>query len=226
MAYTARMRQIVPGLLLGNVWWNSSTRNAGIPERRHKWIQCVDSSTQDLLSHMSDICNLIDEMASPALSSLSFLCAEHGHQANDEPNYGPPQNVLVHCDIGISRPPTVIIAYLMRKLAMKQADVLEYVQSKQKVQPSANPKRQLVVWEETGYEVWEDEDKTVPKALYKAFLEHRAAVLKSKGLAGDEPLAPVSLVWWDRGLVELPNSAMIKICCRLGGASWDGYEAE
>ncbi|CEO59431.1 Putative Dual specificity phosphatase, catalytic domain protein [Penicillium brasilianum] len=74
------MRQIVPGLFLGNVeasykremlqenhinaivsltdarWvcWNSITREAGVPEHRHKWVQCADSSTQDLLADMSD----------------------------------------------------------------------------------------------------------------------------------------------------------------------------
>ncbi|KAJ5737641.1 dual specificity phosphatase catalytic domain protein [Penicillium malachiteum] len=62
MAYAARMRQIVPGLVLGNVeashkwemlqenrinsivsltdarwvWWSSTTRQAGIPADRHK----------------------------------------------------------------------------------------------------------------------------------------------------------------------------------------------
>src|SRR5688572_6201344 len=75
MAVTDRMREIVPGLFLGNVeashkrdmlrenciraivsptdarwvWWNSATRQEGIPEHRHKWVQCADSSTQDLL---------------------------------------------------------------------------------------------------------------------------------------------------------------------------------
>ncbi|KAJ5100227.1 dual specificity phosphatase Yvh1 [Penicillium angulare] len=99
MAYKARIRQIVPGLCLGNVqashhketllrnhinamvsltdahwtWWRSTTRSAGIPEDRHKWVQCVDSSTQNLLVHMSDICDFIDQMACPALSSLSSL---------------------------------------------------------------------------------------------------------------------------------------------------------
>ncbi|KAJ6188241.1 hypothetical protein N7519_003149 [Penicillium mononematosum] len=188
MAYKARMRQIVPGLFLGNVrashrremlqenhinaivslttarwvWWNSTTRNAGVPEHRHKWIQCADSSTQDLLAHMNDICE-------------------------------PSEAILIHCDLGISRSPTIIIAYLMRKLKIQQADVLRFVQSKQRIQPSANFTRQLQVWEEVGYKVWEDEDKTVPKAAYKAFLEDRAALLKEKGLMGDEPLAPLTL---------------------------------
>ncbi|KKK21020.1 dual specificity phosphatase, catalytic domain protein [Aspergillus rambellii] len=95
MAFRARVRQIVPGLFLGNVeasytremlqenhinaivsltdarwvWWNTITREAGVPKHRHKWVQCADSSTQDLLAHMSDICDFIDQMAPPALSS-------------------------------------------------------------------------------------------------------------------------------------------------------------
>jgi dual specificity phosphatase 12 len=87
-AFTARMKQIVPGLFLGNVeashnremlqenhineivsltdarwvWWNTITREASVPDHRHKWVQCVDSSTQDLLAHMSDISDFIDGM--------------------------------------------------------------------------------------------------------------------------------------------------------------------
>jgi dual specificity phosphatase 12 len=215
----ARMRQIVPDLFLGNaqashkremlegnhinaivsltnarwVWWNSTTRNAGVPEHRHKWIQCADSSTQDLLVYMSDICDFIDQIASPPLSSLLRLPDEHKQDTNDKSQGESSEAILIHCDLGISRSPTIIIAYLMRKLKIQQADVLRFVQSKQRIKPSANFTRQLQVWEEVGYELWEDEDKTVPKAAYKAFLEDRAALLKEKGLTGDEPLAPLTL---------------------------------
>ncbi|KAL2817856.1 hypothetical protein BJX63DRAFT_385223 [Aspergillus granulosus] len=41
------------------VWWNIVTREA-VPEHRHTWVQCVDSSTQDLLAYISDICDFID----------------------------------------------------------------------------------------------------------------------------------------------------------------------
>lgn len=218
MAFKARMRQVVPGLFLGNVmatqkramleenhinaivsltdagwvWWRTTTRNAGIPEHRHKWIQCADSSTQDLLVHMSDICDFIDQMASPALSSLSSLPVDDKHTMNDAS--GAPPAILIHCDLGISRSPTIIVAYLMRKLRLHRQDVLDFVQTKQRIKPSANLTRQLEVWEEVGYQVWEDEDRTVPKAPYKAFLEDRAALLKKKGLTGNEPLAPLTLV--------------------------------
>jgi hypothetical protein len=81
----------------------------------------------------------------------------------------------------------------MRKFRMQRGDVLKYVQSKQKVKPCSNFTRQLQVWVDVGYKVWEDEGKTVPKAPYKAFLDDRAALLERKGLTGLEPLAPQNL---------------------------------
>ncbi|CAG7950909.1 unnamed protein product [Penicillium salamii] len=219
MAFTAWLRQIVPGLFLGNVqgsckrdllqknhidaivsltdarwvWWKTATRDAGIPEHRQKWVQCADSSTQDLLVYMSDICDFIDQMASSDLSSLCSLPTNHEHTANDELNNVPSEAILIHCDLGISRSPTIIIAYLMRKLRIPKEDALNFVLSKQKVKPSAYLTRQLQIWEEVGYEIWENEDKTTPKAPYKAFLEDRAALLASLGLTGNEPLAPENL---------------------------------
>ncbi|THC97704.1 hypothetical protein EYZ11_002810 [Aspergillus tanneri] len=95
----------------------------------------------------------------------------------------------VHCDLGISRSPTVIIAYLMRKYGSKRENALALVQSRQKVKPSTNFTQQLQVWEEVGYLVWENEQGTVPKPPYWAFLNDRA-VLKREGLAGNGPLAP------------------------------------
>ncbi|KAJ5457465.1 hypothetical protein N7475_008853 [Penicillium sp. IBT 31633x] len=81
----------------------------------------------------------------------------------------------------------------MRKLRIQQVDVFNFVQSKQRIKPSENFIRQLQVWEEVEYETWKDEDKFIPNAPYKAFLEDRAALLKKKGLTGNEPLAPLSL---------------------------------
>ena len=226
MAYAPRIREIIPGLCLGNVkashrqtmleesrinaivsltdarwvWWNSTTRKAGIPEHRHKWVQCVDSSTQDLLVYMSDICDFIDQMASPVLRESTTFLVESERERDSEPVLSDtprdpdrPEAIMIHCDLGISRSPTVIIAYLMRKYDMKREDVQAFVHTKQKVKPSANLTRQLQVWEQVGYQVWEDEERTVPKAPYQAFLDDRAALLKKKGLTGNEPLAPLNL---------------------------------
>lgn len=83
----------------------------------------------------------------------------------------------------------------MPKLGIKIADVMEFVQSKQKIKPCSNFLRQLQVWEEVGFQVWENEDRTALKAPYKAFLEDRVALLqkkKEKNLTGKEKLAPQS----------------------------------
>ncbi|KNG82701.1 putative dual specificity phosphatase Yvh1 [Aspergillus nomiae NRRL 13137] len=218
MFYTARMRHIVPGLVLGNVQasfnpdmlrengidaivtlcadryakWKSHTRKV-VPEHRHKRVQCADSSTQDLLTHMSDTCDFIEQMASPALRSSSTLPKAEEHELSDDSRTARPGAVLVHCVLGISRSPTMIIAYLMRKYGIKREDALAFVMTKQRVKPSANFTRQLEIWEEVGYQVWEDEERTIPKAPYQAFLDDRAALLKKLGLTGDEPLTLLTL---------------------------------
>jgi len=187
------MSEIEPGLFLGNLkscyyrplletnginaivsltntnlpaW--ASTRQY-IPEDRHKWLLCQDSSTQDLLIHMDHVCEFIDRM----LQSES------------------PGAVLVHCKYGVSRSPTIVIAYLMRKRGLKFEDALAMVKEKRKVRPSANFVKQLQIWEQVGHEIWEDSETKVPKAEYQAYLNERAAILMAKGLTGDEPIEPV-----------------------------------
>ncbi|OGM48061.1 putative dual specificity phosphatase Yvh1 [Aspergillus bombycis] len=207
MFYKARMRDIVPGLVLGNVqasfnpdmlrehgidaivtlcadsWakWRSHTRQV-VPEHRHKRVQCTDSSTQDLLTHMSETCDWVEQMASPALRSSSTLPGAQEYELSDDSRAARPGAVLIHCDLGISRSPTMIIAYLMRKYGIKREDALAFVMSKQRVKPSANFTRQLQIWEEVGYQVWENEERTIPKAPYQVFLDDRAALLKELGL--------------------------------------------
>ncbi|PLB52261.1 putative dual specificity phosphatase Yvh1 [Aspergillus steynii IBT 23096] len=198
MAFAARMRQIVPGLFLGNV---EASYNRDMLRQNHidailsltdaRWVQCVDSSTQDLLAHMDSICDFIDQMASPALQTSRSLNTQQNHESNDRPS--DPEAILIHCDLGISRSPTIIIAYLMCKYRMTQEEAMTVVQSKQKVKPSASFLRQLQIWEVLEYQVWEDKNKTVPKAQYQAFLNDRAARLKKKGLTGNEPPAPLNL---------------------------------
>lgn len=50
------------------------------------------------------------------------------------------------------------------------------------------------VWEEAEFRVWENEDRTVPNPAYTAFLEHRDVHLRNRGLTGNEPLAPQSIL--------------------------------
>lgn len=158
-----------------------------VPEHRHKWVACLDSSTQDLLVYMKDICNFIEQM------SLPFKRPLPSPEKSSTETSVVPGVVLVHCEQGVSRSPTIVVAYLMRKRRQKFADVLAIVGAKRKIRISPNFTKQLEIWEEVEYEIWEDVECRVPKAPYKAFLEERAALLKAKGLTGDEPIAPVNL---------------------------------
>lgn len=151
--------------------WSSPTNRALVPQDRHMWLTCDDSPTQDLLLHMGDICDFIERMRRP----------DNAARAQGEG----PRRVLVHCDQGISRSPTVVIAYLMRRLRADVVDVLAGVREKREVRPNPNFMRQLVVWEKVGYHIWEDEEKTIPKPQYFLFLKRRAADLKAAALAGD-----------------------------------------
>ncbi|KAJ5737009.1 uncharacterized protein N7483_002134 [Penicillium malachiteum] len=143
-----------------------------IPEDRRQWIECFDSSTQDLLIHMSDICDFIDKMASPELSLLSSISIPVKTWQVNEPSQStvfevpgipaapapnPTAAVLIHYAAGKLRSPTIVIAYLMRKLRIPFADVITFVKSKQKVKPNPEFRRQLQVWEQVEYCVWEDE---------------------------------------------------------------------
>jgi hypothetical protein len=219
-AHAPRMRAILSGLVLGNVrssysrellqehhinavvsltdarwvWWRSITREAGIPESRHKWVQCVDSSTQDILVHLSEICDFIDDMASSALRALATLPATTESLSNEALEPQKLQKaILIHCDLGVSRSPTVIIAYLMRKVNAKLDDVLAFVQARQNIKPSSTFLRQLQIWQDTGFQIWANAEKTIPKRPYQAYLDDRAALLKAKGRTGNEPLAPLNL---------------------------------
>ncbi|KAL4939690.1 hypothetical protein BDV06DRAFT_230898 [Aspergillus oleicola] len=163
-----RINVIVP--LTDARWtrWNCRTRKAGILESHHKWTQCADTSYQDLLIHMTDACDLIEEMATPVLKSSA---------------------TLVHCEMGNSRSATFIMAYLMRKYEASLEAVYDLVWSKSRIIPRANFIRQLQIWGLMKYQIWQDEEKTVPKPLYREYLDDRALFLKCNGVMEKEPLA-------------------------------------
>ncbi|KAI0377127.1 protein-tyrosine phosphatase-like protein [Hypomontagnella monticulosa] len=152
-----------------SVVWRFPPNRKLVPESNHLFIPCLDTSTQDPLARLPEVCEFIDEKRS-------------GETVNS--------NVLVHCTAGVSRSATVVIAYLMRKYRKSLDSALESVARSRKVRPNPNFMDQLAVWGEVEYELWADVAKTVPKPPYAAYLARRAEKLKAKGLTGNEPTCP------------------------------------
>ncbi len=152
------------------VQWNQPWYKNIIPDNNHLFIPCKDSTTQDLLPSLAAICDFIDH-------HIQF------------------GSVLIHCDQGISRSPTIIIAYLIRNRRFNFDETLVFISEKRKIKPNDNFKEQLRVWEAVQYNIWADEDEEIPtpKVEYAAYLAKRAERLQEAGLTGDEPINISSL---------------------------------
>lgn len=148
-----------------------------VPEKDQLFVPCEDSSTMDLLAPMADICDFIESRLQPLQDSDG--------DSDDEPRTG---GVLVHCDQGVSRAPTVVIAYLMRKHGKKLDEVLNEVEKRRRVNPSGNFINQLRAWQDVHYQIWEDEKERIPKRPYEAYLEGREARLNGTRLTNLEAI--------------------------------------
>lgn len=146
--------------------WNMPWFKEMIPESNHLFKECEDSMTQNLLPWLADIYDFIEQ-----------------HLRS-----GP---VLVHCDRGVSRSATVVIAYLMKAHHYDLATALAFVKGKRKIRPNDNFKEQLEVWGAVRGNIWAAAD--VPKAEYEAYLAKRAKRLEEAGLTGNEPIGITSL---------------------------------
>ncbi|CZR65859.1 uncharacterized protein PAC_15759 [Phialocephala subalpina] len=164
---------------------------------QHIWIECADSSTQDLLQYMDRCCHFIEQNL---------------NQIQDG-------GVLVHCQKDISRSSTMVIAYLIRRQRRGVEGISKEMRLKRDItRPSRNFMRQLRIWKEAEYQIWESDidredeeilqakprfyinltrtgtepeehqEKRIPKAAYQQYLDGSALKLKKKGLRGNEIL--------------------------------------
>jgi len=160
------------------LWENARKFTNYIPNSNHMHIKAADSETQDLLLYFDQICDFMDKMLDynlqdPTKEPLSML---------KKPA------VLVHCEKGVSRSASAVIAYVMRNTKKGVDEVLAEVQRHRRVRPSPNFMEQLKVWEETGYDIWLDSRNKLPKKEYQVFLNRRLERLRAKGKTSDEPV--------------------------------------
>ncbi|KAH8736927.1 protein-tyrosine phosphatase-like protein [Ilyonectria robusta] len=179
--------------------WSHPEYRAIIPEDCHLYVPCLDSSTMDILALLEEICDFIEiQLSSNSIPqsvastphSVASTPSEEWDESSLQLGVETPReaNVLIHCQLGVSRSATVAIAYLMRKRREGLDSVYPEVRQRRKVKPRDNFIDQLRVWEAVRYEVWEDAAKTTPKEQYRGYLARRAVRLRAKGLTGNEPI--------------------------------------
>lgn len=128
----------------------------------HLFVECIDSPIQDLLQHMTVCCDFIDarlesknavSLQMPQYDSngnkYDMRARVHDLSSRPKSNKPPHAGVLVHCQMGISRSATIVIAYLMRKQRQGLDEVLKQVRAKRRrINPNENFSVQLGIWEE------------------------------------------------------------------------------
>ena len=134
-------------------WWTRPQNAAIVPPEAHLFVPCQDSPKMQILQELGRICDFIDK----------GLVSEDGERAG---------TVFVHCEAGMSRSATVVVAYLMRTRRKGLQTTLNLVHTQRAIAPSNNFMEQLKVWEAVEYDIWEGGK---PKAEYQAFLDKRRA---------------------------------------------------
>lgn len=131
----------------------------------------------NILAVLPEVCEFIDrQLADQAVLQDPALSPVDGAPQNslDVKEPARNRNVLIHCELGISRSPTIVIAYLMRKYKKGLHTTLAIVNEQRKVQPNQGFFNQLKVWEADRYQIWVDTEKQVASQHYQEYLDARA----------------------------------------------------
>lgn len=127
----------------------------------------------DILAHLGDICDFIDDQLGVSGELVQGMDRDEAAFVQTDAD-ARQRRVLVHCELGISRSASIVIAYLMRSQRKSLGMALSAVNRARAVKPSDNFMEQLTVWEAVGFQVWEDGDGQVPKRAYLAYLDEKA----------------------------------------------------
>lgn len=115
-----------------------------IPGVEYKFLFALDMSTQDMFA---------DNLLIEALDFIECALKEDG-------------NVLVHCEVGISRSAFIVAAYLMRRYRWSVDKALTHIRScRPTVQPNDGFVRQLMIFQHLGYKA--DFDSLSHSAEYR-----------------------------------------------------------
>ncbi|CAG2100458.1 unnamed protein product [Medioppia subpectinata] len=104
------------------------------------------------------------------------------------------QNVLVHCSAGVSRSPSVVIAYLMSKYRKPFAETMAQVRAiRRKIAPNPGFVRQLILYEELNFTISANNRKVRLHLLQTLFLNTNISSISDRyfpRLAAVERMSP------------------------------------
>lgn len=94
------------------------------------------------------------------------------HVEQDSPTVQKGNRILIHCLQGISRSGAVLIAYLMRRLALSYTTARDMARVyRPVVTPNDGFAAQLELWDSMGYDLYVEEDRNSTKELAKSVEE-------------------------------------------------------
>lgn len=135
----------------------------------HRVIELEDDPFADLLAILKTACEFLDDALRTAATPDSVPQEEQQGQSKDP-------KVLVHCLQGLSRSPSIVIAYTMRRLTIPYEAALAIVQAARPVVlPNDGFAEQLKLWGEMGYSVVDEEGEE--KGGYKEWKRRRDGVV-------------------------------------------------
>ncbi|KAM7187878.1 Protein-tyrosine phosphatase-like protein [Rhypophila sp. PSN 637] len=184
--------------------WESPKITAMVPLARHLLVPADDNPAIDLLGHFDYICDWIDEQRAGPPSAGSGVSKDGDKKSGNE-GLGDDgkNNVLVHCQGGVSRSPTICMAYLLRNKYpdatkapknLKDELLKEFWDNKDwgRTWPQANFWEQLKVWVATGYNLWHEdgafkkEYMTYFREVWSPALDEMNEECPNLGWKGDE----------------------------------------